>query len=443
MQDLWYPLIGGMVHGASSSRRRRGERYFVRICTQLDTWKKFQVGKRVARNGAGMADYILKLFDRELIRFSAKDTGDIPEISITHIDQDALSLMPLGMEVSDRGLARWLKHRKIPRNRAYIHSFLAKTGLSANSTMGIIDVSKGLSLNDSYWVVREGDSKNFDQCNLYDNKFSELLANIAFTGYSSSVRTSVVSSPEFTTNGMLPKCWRRQSGKIYLYKGGTVGASNTGNEPYSEYYAWQIAQILGVNAIEYNIAKWKSRLCSKCEIFTSKDISFVPVGNIVKQGGMQAVIDYYGTLDSKYRDMLEDMFVFDAVIANTDRHFGNFGFLVDAATNTLKAPAPLFDHGNSLFNFASPIEIESKDVFINFADVQAPVCYSNFFSVAKSCMKSRHREGLRHLLKFKLKKHPRYNLSSKRLKYIEIAVQKRASLLLDGETHTESELSFW
>ena len=269
MQDLWYPLIGGMVHGASSSRRRRGERYFVRICTQLDSWKKFQVSKRVAQNGADMADYILKLFDRELIRFSAKDTGDIPEISITHTDQDALSFMPLGMEVSDRGLARWLKHRKIPRNRAYIHSFLAKTGLSANSTMGIIDVSKGLSLNDSYWVVREGDSKTFGQCNLYDNKFSELLANIAFTGYGSSVRTSVVSSPEFTTNGMLPKCWRRQSGKIYLYKGGTVGASNTGNEPYSEYYAWQIAQILGVNAIEYNISKWKSRLCSKCEIFTS------------------------------------------------------------------------------------------------------------------------------------------------------------------------------
>ena len=82
-------------------------------------------------------------------------------------------------------------------------------------------------------------------------------------------------------------------------------------------------------------------------------------------------------------------------------------------------------------------------VFNNFADVQAPVCYSNFFSVAKSCMKSRHREGLRHLLNFKLKKHPRYNLSSKRLKYIEIAVQKRASLLLEGETHSESELIFW
>ncbi len=96
--------------------------------------------------------------------------------------------------------------------------------------MAIIEVSKGLSLNDSYWVVRESFDKNFDQCNLYENKFSEILAGIAFTGYGNSVRSSVASSPEFTTNGMLPKCWRRQSGKVYLYKGGTEGASNTGNE---------------------------------------------------------------------------------------------------------------------------------------------------------------------------------------------------------------------
>jgi len=161
-----------------------------------------------------MADYILKHFDRELIRFIAKDTGDTPEVCITYIDKDALPLMPMGMDVTDSGLARWLKHRKIPRNRAHVHSFLAKLGMSVNGTLAIIEASKGLSLNDSYWVVREGFEKSFDQCNLYENKFSEILASIAFTGYGSSVRSSVASSPEFTTNGMLPKCWRRQSGKV-------------------------------------------------------------------------------------------------------------------------------------------------------------------------------------------------------------------------------------
>ncbi|WP_294557051.1 hypothetical protein [uncultured Mailhella sp.] len=96
--------------------------------------------------------------------------------------------------------------------------------------MAIIEVSRGLSLNDSCWVVKEGFTKIFAQCNLNDSRFSEILASIAFTGYGSSVRTSVAFSPEFTTNGMLPKCWRRQSGRIYLYKGGTEGASEAGNE---------------------------------------------------------------------------------------------------------------------------------------------------------------------------------------------------------------------
>ena len=51
------------------------------------------------------------------------------------------------------------------------------------------------------------------------------------------------TSSEPTTNGMLPKGWRFIGGGdgIYLYKGGTSGAANTGNEPYSEFYASQIA----------------------------------------------------------------------------------------------------------------------------------------------------------------------------------------------------------
>jgi len=64
---------------------------------------------------------------------------------------------------------------------------------------------------------------------------SEILALIAFAGYGST------SCPGFATNGMLPKGWRRVDGKIKLYKGGTSGASNTGFEPYSEYYSAQIA----------------------------------------------------------------------------------------------------------------------------------------------------------------------------------------------------------
>ena len=140
--------------------------------------------------------------------------------------------------------------------------------------MNIIKVSKGLSLNDCYWVVEEGFEGTFDKYNLYDNHFSRVLALIAFTGYGSSIRSSLASCPEFTTNGMLPKCWRRSGNVIRLYKSGTKGVSNTGREPYSEYYAAQIAKALGINAIEYNLSKWEGELCSTCALFTSKEKSF-------------------------------------------------------------------------------------------------------------------------------------------------------------------------
>lgn len=35
----------------------------------------------------------------------------------------------------------------------------------------------------------------------------------------------------------------------------TLGASNAGNERYSEYYAAQITQVLGMNTVEYGLSK--------------------------------------------------------------------------------------------------------------------------------------------------------------------------------------------
>lgn len=376
-------------------------------------------------------NYELKHYDLSLVRFSATEDTNTPEINFLWVNEDKKDLFPLDLELTNDGLAKWLKHRTIPKNRAYVHNFLSKCGLNINRPMTIIKVSKGLSLNDCYWVVEEGFEGTYDKFNLYDNRFSQVLALIAFTGYGSSIRTSLASCPEFTTNGMLPKCWRRKDGKILLYKGGTSGASNTGNEPYSEYYAAQVAKVLGVNAIEYGLSQWKGELCSTCELFTSKDYSFLPVGRIVTSGGMTAVREYYETLGKEFVEALNDMLVLDAIIMNTDRHFGNFGFIIDNKTNKIVAPAPLFDHGNALLNFAGRDDLESDKALKAYADTLLPCVYDDFIGTAKTILAQKHRDGLRKLLGFKFKKNSRYNLPDKRLKMLEKMIQARAKLLLD------------
>ena len=376
-------------------------------------------------------NYELRHMNTPLIRFSVLEESNSPEIDILWINDEQRHLMPLELELSADGLSRWIKHRTIPKNRAYVNNFLSKCGLHINRPMSIIKVSKGLSLNDCYWVVEENFEGSFEKYNLYDNRFSQILARIAFTGYGSSIRTSLASCPEFTTNGMLPKCWRRIDGKIKLYKGGTSGASNMGFEPYSEYYSAQVAHVLGVEAIEYGLSKWKGELCSTCELFTSKERSFVPVGRIITSGGMKAVRAYYESLGEEYVNALNDMIVFDAVICNTDRHFGNFGFMVDNKTNRIVAPAPLFDHGNALFNYAGQDALASEKNLTEYANTLLPCVYDDFIGAAKMVLTPKHREGLRKLLDFKFDKHSKYNLPAKRLKLIEAQIRVRARLILE------------
>jgi len=375
--------------------------------------------------------YTLRHFDTPLVRFSAEH-GAEASIRILWSDENHKELLPLDFhrQVNAERLEAWLRHRTIPRNRAYVDAILASQGLSLNRPMDIIRLSKGLSLNDCYWVTEEGFDGTFAQFNLYDNKFSRILGEIAFTGYGSDNSSRISSSPEFTTNGMLPKCWRRQNGAVRLFKGGTEGASNTGNEPYSEGYASQIAETLGVNAVSYSLARWKGRLCSVCDIFTSKDVSFIPVGRLVPKGGITAVRTYCETLGEPFADALKEMIVFDAVICNTDRHFGNFGFLVDSHANRIIAPAPLFDHGNSLFSRAPLDAFASLGAMRKYVRTLQPRVYDDFLEETRSVITRAQRSALRKLLDFKFKRNPRYNLEARRLAMVERMVSERTRELL-------------
>jgi len=180
--------------------------------------------------------YILKHFDTELIKFDMTSTA-IKGLSVEMIESyDKYRLFfPIDLELTNKGLLNWLKRRIIPKNRAFVQSFLAKLGLNVNDIRGIIDICKGLSLNDCYWVADDTFNGTFDKYNLYDNRFNRALSLIAYTGYGNTKKREFASTPELTTGGMLAKCWRRINGKIILYKAGSTGAVNAGLEPYSEF----------------------------------------------------------------------------------------------------------------------------------------------------------------------------------------------------------------
>lgn len=372
--------------------------------------------------------FCLKQYDIPLLNFEIiEDPIEGQKCRIHKINQEKENLLPLGLKRDDEGLMEWLRGRIIPKNREFVNRFLAKNGLSHDDTRGILRVCRGLSLNDSYWVVEDDFNGTFAQFNLYENAFVKVLSIIAYTGYGNSLAKGFSSSPEFTTSGMLRKGWRRINGKILLYKGGTSGAANTGNEPYSEFYAAQIAGQMGVKHVSYGLASWKKCICSTCELFCDIDHSFVPIYRLVEKCSLRTAADYLKGFEDEVYDEFVDMLVFDALIYNEDRHFGNFGMMVENKTNTPYAFAPIFDNGLSLFNYAMPDDFND---LTNYAKTRSSAYGVPFDNIVREFITLRQKEKLRKMVGFEFQRDRNYNLPMKRLKAIQSFLQHRVKELL-------------
>lgn len=373
--------------------------------------------------------YYLKLYDENLISFDIdNDFGlKITNINILNKNKEIYPIL-LQNEINEETIINFISSRVIPKNRAFVNSILESMGLNLNDKKGIIDISKGLSLTDSYWIVQDENLK-FKDYNLFDNQFSEVLSLIAFTGYSSKIR-ELITSPEFSTDGMLPKAWRRIDNKVYLFKSSTKNwnVSNCGFEPYSEYYVSQIERAMGINHIDYDLEKWKGDIASVCELFTNKDISYIQIGSIVKTGGIEKVYDYLCSLG--LQNKFADMILLDSIILNVDRHFGNFGVLRENKTGKIIDFAPIFDNGEGLLAKGDVNIFEDKDEFmkyINSDNTNISYYGINYDKLVYKYCNKEHIEKLRKLLNFKFEKHPKYNLDDKRLKLLETMVKIRAS----------------
>ena len=373
--------------------------------------------------------YTLKIYDTELMTFELTQKPlEGFWCQIVSVKEENKYLLPLGMTVDGNGVLSWLKSRFLPSNRANSDRVLSGYGLTHNNIPCIIQLCKGLSLNDSYWITDSDFKGKFADYNLFENSFYKALSLIAYTGYGSVKPSGFSSSPEFTTNGMLRKEWRRIDGKIKLYKGGTSGAANTGNEPYSEFYAAQIAEAMGLDYVPYTLSKWKGSLCCVCKLFTDIDHSFIPMWRFCKTKSIKEVTEYLRNLGEDYFNAFCDMMSFDALICNTDRHLNNFGLMVDNKTNQPYAFAPIFDNGLSLFNFAMADDFADLKTY---AKSRLSAFDVPFDEIAEEFITSRQKGQLRHLQAFKFTRHIRYNLPAARLKALEQFIQKRARQMIE------------
>ena len=375
--------------------------------------------------------YNLKLFDDTLLRFDMDKELNVSNIEICN---DDIKLFPENLkEVNGETIKFYILNKLIPKNRAYLECLLDAVNIELDDYKAILDYSFGLSLIDAYWITRD-DKLRYEDFSLFDNEVNKELSLAVFNGTKITINSTVLS-PEFTTNGAIPKCWIKKDDGYYLYKSSTayLGFSNTGFEPYSEYYSCQLLKQLDMPNIDYDLEMYQGEIVSVCKIFTSKDIAYVPIHLVANIDNLDKA--YKWCLEHKLDEAFGNMILFDALIYNHDRHMGNFGILKDNHTGEILGMAPIFDNGAGLLAYTSLSKFKDletfEDYYKNNHDFNMSNDWIDFRDHVRNYCDDRHLYRLKKLNNFKFTKHDKYNLSDARLEHLNILIDYRIKELID------------
>lgn len=317
----------------------------------------------------------------------------------------------------------FIENRKAPKKRENIEKLLKISG--CDTLLGWLSITHALTLIDTYWVKPKESKLDWKKVSLYTHEFNEVVAKTAFEGGLHGMNLST-TSPEYGTDGTFAKCWIREKEIIKLLKKGSSGARNAGLEPFSEFYTSQIAKELGLQHVEYGLRSRSGKVCSVCDAFTSESIGYVPFAAIDRDSqSLQRVLQKMAVYGLQ-KEMI-DMFIFDAVIFNEDRHKGNFGVLINNDTQEVVDAAPLFDHNISMLCYA---EEEDFSNLPKYLEEKGPRIGTDFVEDAKALLYPEMRKKLQRLLGFSFERHPKMNLPEERLVLLEKAINRQIQLIL-------------
>lgn len=302
-------------------------------------------------------EYILCNKNHPVCRLVINQNGLIEQV----VEVYEKAYAPVGVVPEDKfSLYEWWKGRSIPASREGLSSFLLQLDIPTSSVLPL--KSLGLSLSDQYWIKPVGSGLTWEQVNFFANPFS---ADVGEAFFDAAYKEQLdLMSPDNTSDGWLPKKWISYNGAIYLVKAGSKAFYQ---EPFNEVIASRIMERLQVGAyVKYSLLEDAARgFCSTCKNFITPATELVPayaLAKAVPKAQGEAAYEHFLRIARELRipgmqEALENMLVLDYLIANEDRHAGNFGVIREVDSLQYVGCAPLYDNGTSLWHNSQAKEI--------------------------------------------------------------------------------------
>ena len=247
----------------------------------------------------------------------------------------------------------WCSSRVLTLDRRFakeiLNSIGAKQAVTDRDRAAIAISYHGLSLTDVYWIKFNRENVSFADLSLFRHSLSGAFADVSLNGRSLTVQNAELLKPndaagDIGTQGVAPKAWVREDGTFYLLKNGDE------RDVKAELLASKIARCFQAESVAYEPSLFEDKPVSRSRIITSEDESLV---------SMEAV-DVYCVNHELDRDafvLKKDAYAWhmmnliDYLVGNTDRHWGNWGFLVSNDTNRLEKLYPLMDFNKSFLSY--------------------------------------------------------------------------------------------
>lgn len=279
----------------------------------------------------------------------------------------------------------WCSNRSSAKHREHVNKILEHCGGKTKS--GFIALTHCLSLTDTLWVKSNKEKVTWQNVNLYQNKFDEVISKLSFYGAGLYGIQMSATSPELTTDGVYDKCWLNEKDGIHLIKTGGKGARNAGLEPYCEVLASQVFERICKNSVKYTLRRYDGRVVSDCKIFTDEKYGYKPFSLFYKERlTLPKLLEIYQEFDSQ--DAFRRMIVADCITLNSDRHYGNFGFFVNNKTFERTVLNPCFDFNMAFVPFAEEgFDYGKPELdFDEYLSKRGPVIGSNYVAPARAIL---------------------------------------------------------
>ena len=250
----------------------------------------------------------------------------------------------------------WLSTRAIDSHRANSRLLKKALRLAEKDDVSTVSHVNAATITDNYWIRPISSSLTYNDIRFSDDYFSNLALKGTYDSFNRAASGKKSHTPELTNTGSFEKCWKLCDGKWWMYK------KANHSEMFSELFVYELCLSLGFNTAVYERG---TSFIKTLDFTNAASENFEPAQSFM--GDNEDYIDVVKALKSLCPEAIPDyirLIFTDTVVANPDRHTGNFGLLRDTKTGEILSLAPNYDNNMALISRGYPSKQKSGDLLV-------------------------------------------------------------------------------